>query len=116
MRHRAPPQLPTTLCFIVLGILRLCDLQSTLLYLPTSHEYLPMLHHFLSAPLPFSVAISDSVSSPTVSHCFDLNLKLETTPPWNKEVKMPAIWFTKFSQLLRNSTNTFKELRKVVLG
>jgi hypothetical protein len=86
-------------------------LQSTLLYLPTSHEYLPMLHHFLLAPLPFSVAISDSVSSPTVSHCFDLNLKLETTPPWNKEVKMPARWFTKFNQLLRNLTHIFKEPR-----
>ena len=35
-------------------------------------------------------------------------------PPWDKEVKPPARWFAKFSQLLRNSTSIFKELGKVV--
>ena len=77
-----------------------------------------ILSHSLeqSAPLPPSMTISDGVSSPTVSRRFDLILKPESTPPWNKEVKTPAVWFTKFSRLLRNSTNMFQELGKVLLG
>jgi len=69
-----------------------------------------------SAPLPPSMAISHSVSNPTMSHHSDSNLKLETMPPWNKEVKTPVRWFANFSQLLRNSTNIFKKLGRVVLG
>jgi hypothetical protein len=64
-------------------------------------------------PLSSFMDISDSL---TTSHHLDLILKLESTPPWNKEGKTPAVWFTKFSRLLRNSTNIFQELGKVVLG